>query len=129
MANDMPKHGIFCWNELMTRDPKAAGRFYTELIGWNATDSGMHGMDYTIMKVGETQAAGLMAMPASVPKEVPSHWMSYITVDDVDSLVDKVAKLGGQVLYGPEDVPNVGRFMTIVDPTGAAVSLMAFPKK
>jgi predicted enzyme related to lactoylglutathione lyase len=65
-----------------------------------------------------------MAMPDEVPEQVPSHWMSYITVDDVDALLGKVTELGGQVLFGPMDIPKVGRFVTIMDPTGAAVSLI-----
>ena len=55
--------------------------------------------------------------------------MSYITVDDVDALAAKVTELGGQVLFGPQDIPTVGRFVTIQDPTGAAVSLIQFPKQ
>lgn len=124
MSNGKPEQGMFCWNELMTRDPEAAGKFYSELVGWNPVDSGMPGMAYTLLKVGEKDAGGMMAMPAEVPAEVPSHWMSYITVDDVDAAAKKVTELGGQLLHGPMDIPNVGRFCVIQDPTGAAVSLI-----
>jgi len=124
MSDNKPAHGTFCWNELMTRDTKAAGKFYSELIGWEVADSGMPGMDYSMLKVGGKEAGGMMAMPSEVPDQVPSHWVAYITVDDVDSLVDKVKALGGQVLFGPEDVPGVGRFITVQDPTGATVSLI-----
>lgn len=124
MADETPAHGTFCWNELMTRDDKAASKFYSELIGWKAEDSGMPGMNYTVMKAGDKSTAGMMAMPAEIPAEVPSHWMAYITVDDVDSLVEKTKQLGGTVLHGPQDVPKVGRFITIQDPTGAVISLI-----
>ena len=123
MADEKSKHGTFCWNELMTRDAKAATKFYTELVGWKAVESGMPGVDYTLLKAGDTEAGGLMQMPADVPNEVPSHWMTYIQVDDVDALVSKVTELGGQVIHGPQDIPNVGRIVIIQDPTGAAVSL------
>ena len=63
-----------------------------------------------------------------VPAEVPSHWMAYITVNDVDAVVKKVPELGGEVMHGPMDIPQVGRFCIIKDPTGAVVSLMEFPK-
>ena len=124
MSNGKPEHGMFCWNELMTRDPEAAGKFYAELVGWKPVDSGMPGMAYTLMKVGEKDAGGMMAMPAESPAEVPSHWMSYITVDDVDAAAKKVSELGGQLMHGPMDVPNVGRFCVIQDPSGAVVSLI-----
>lgn len=129
MSDDKPAVGTFCWNELMTRDTEKAGKFYADLIGWNPTANTMPGMDYTIMKAGETDAGGMMAMPAEVPAEVPSHWMAYITVEDVDASAAKTKELGGQVLVGPEDIPHVGRFCVIQDPTGAAVGLITFPSK
>jgi len=124
MANDKPAQGIFCWNELMTRDTEAAGRFYSELIGWKPTDSGMPGMQYTVFKAGDKDAGGMMTMPAELPKEVPAHWMAYITVDDVDGAAKKTGELGGKVIVPPQDIPNVGRFCVIQDPTGAAVGLL-----
>ncbi|MFH2035337.1 MAG: VOC family protein [Candidatus Zixiibacteriota bacterium] len=129
MANETPKQGTFCWNELMTRDLAAAKKFYSELIGWKIVDSGMPGMEYNMLKAGETNAGGMMAMPSEVPDQIPSHWMAYITVDDVDAAAKKVVKLGGQILHGPMDIPTVGRFMTIADPTGAAIALITFPKQ
>lgn len=124
MSDNKPAHGTFCWNELATRDVKAAGKFYSELIGWEVAASGMPGMDYSMFKAGGKDAGGMMAMPAEVPDQVPSHWMAYITVDNVDSLVGKVTELGGQILHGPQDVPGVGRFITVQDPTGAVVGLI-----
>ena len=129
MADNRPKHGTFCWNELVTRDVPAAKKFYSELIGWDFEKSDMSNIEYFVMKIGETMAAGLMAMPAEVAKEVPSHWMAYITVDDIDACVKKVGELGGQVFHGPQEIPNLGKFCILRDPTGAVVSLMEFAKK
>ncbi|HUV29969.1 MAG TPA: VOC family protein [Acidobacteriota bacterium] len=124
MSNSEYVHGTFCWNELMTRDVPAGGKFYSELFGWQAVDSGMPGMQYTMFKIGDKSAGGMMEMPSEIPKEVPSHWMAYVAVDDVDATAAKVEALGGQVLHGPEDVPGVGRFCIIQDPTGGVVSAM-----
>lgn len=129
MSEEKPAVGMFCWNELMTRDTEGAGKFYSELLGWKPTAGAMPGMDYTLMKVGDKDAGGMMAMPAEVPEHVPSHWMSYITVEDVDALAKKTTELGGQLLTGPQDIPEVGRFCVIQDPTGATVGLITFPSK
>jgi predicted enzyme related to lactoylglutathione lyase len=128
MSDNKPKHGTFCWNELMTRDTGDAGKFYSQLLGWKPVDSGMPGMKYTMFKVDglEQSAGGMMAMPAEVPAHVPSNWMAYITVDDVDATAAKVKELGGQVLAGPMLVPGMGRFIAVMDPTGAAVSFFQF---
>jgi predicted enzyme related to lactoylglutathione lyase len=54
----------------------------------------------------------------------PPHWMSYIAVDDVDTSAAKVWELGGKVCVPPTDIPNVGRFCVVNDPTGATFSLI-----
>jgi predicted enzyme related to lactoylglutathione lyase len=108
----------------MTRDTAGAAKFYTELLGWKAEDSGMPGMAYTLWRNNGQDAGGMMAMPAEIPEQVPAHWMAYIAVDDVDAAAKKVGELGGQVMYGPVEIPDVGRFCVIQDPTGAAISLI-----
>jgi predicted enzyme related to lactoylglutathione lyase len=129
MAEEQYPSGMFCWNELVTRDEDKASAFYTEVLGWEAVDSGMPGMKYTLFKVGEKSAGGMMKMPDEIPAEVPSHWMAYITVPDVDAAAAKAKELGGNVIHGPEDIPEMGRFCVIQDPTGAVVSLMTFVQK
>lgn len=124
MSNEKYPHGTFCWNELVTQDTAKAEKFYTELLGWKAEDGGMPGTKYTVFKAAEKMVGGAMDMPADVPKEVPSHWMAYIAVDDVDAAAKKTTELGGTLLHGPQDVPEVGRFCIIQDPTGAVVSLI-----
>lgn len=123
MAENKNLQGTFCWNELMTTDPAKARDFYKKLVGWSIADSGMPGMKYEMLKAGEKPVGGLMKVPEEA-KGMPSQWMAYITVDDVDACAAKVKSLGGKVLQGPQDIPTVGRFVMIQDPTGALVSLI-----
>ena len=44
-------------------------------------------------------------------------------------LAEKTKELGGTVMHGPQDIPGVGRFCVIQDPTGAAISLLTFAAK
>jgi len=129
MSDEKPCQGEFCWNELMTRDPEAAAKFYSELVGWEAADSGMPGMKYTLWKTDGKDKGGMMLMPPDVPAQVPAHWMAYITVDDVDVSAKKTAELGGIVIVPPQDIPEVGRFTVIQDPTGATVGLITLASK
>jgi len=123
MADNKYPHGTFCWNEGVSTDVAASTKFYTELLGWKAESHDMEGMGYTVFKAGDAMAAGLMAMPPDA-KGVPSHWMGYIAVDNVDELAEKSKALGGTIIHGPADIPTVGRFVIIKDPTGAVVSLI-----
>lgn len=121
--HEMSESGTFCWNELSTRDLGAAKKFYTELLGWQLEESNAVGMPYTEIVVGAQHIGGMYQMTAE-DGDGPSHWMSYVAVDDVDDRAKKAAELGGKVCVPPTDIPNVGRFCVITDPTGATLSLV-----
>ncbi|MEW5734242.1 MAG: VOC family protein [Thermodesulfobacteriota bacterium] len=124
MENRYTKHGAFSWNELMTRDVEGAKRFYAELFGWELTP--FEGMDYNVVKAGGEEQGGIMPMPPGTPPQMPSTWNCYVTVDDVDKTVEKAKSLGGQVLFGPMDIPKVGRFCFLMDPQGAAIAVITY---
>lgn len=114
----------FVWYELMTTDPAAAQRFYTQVVGWTAADSGMPGMDYTLLSAGPHMVGGLMALPPDVAAAgAPPGWVGYVGVEDVDAKAAELQRAGGAVHHGPEDIPGVGRFAAVADPHGAGFCL------
>ena len=125
MSDNCPKNGEFCWNELATPNPEKAGKFYSQLLGWQAADAGMEGMPYTVFKIGDKQVAGMYKMPPEMGN-MPPHWMAYVTVADADASSKKAVELGGRLLFGPMDIPKLGRFCVVADPTGAALALITF---
>jgi predicted enzyme related to lactoylglutathione lyase len=126
--SDEPKHGTFCWNEMVTRDVDKAKGFFNELLGWEFTSEDMGSGMYHVAKSGDKQVCGMMAMDESFG-DLPPHWLAYITVDDCDAAARRVEELGGTIHHPPTDIPKVGRFTVIGDPTGAVVGLISFPKK
>lgn len=119
----MPAHGTFCWNELATTDGEAAIKFYTELLGWTTKKSDVPGMEYNEIVANDTPMGGIHQMGPEFGG-APSHWMAYVAVEDVDAKASRVEELGGKVCVPPTDIPNVGRFCVINDPTGATLSLI-----
>jgi predicted enzyme related to lactoylglutathione lyase len=118
-------HGTICWNELASKDVEAAKTFYTELLGWKLTGSEAAGMQYTEIVVGDKHIGGMYQITEECGGgDMPSHWMSYVAVEDVDTSARRAEELGGTVRVPPMDIPNVGRFCVISDPTGAAISLI-----
>ncbi|HEU4889588.1 MAG TPA: VOC family protein [Thermoanaerobaculia bacterium] len=107
-----------CWNELQARDLDAAKRFYPPLFGWRMKES----EEYTEWHLGENAVGG--AMTSNAPPEVPSFWIPYFAVDDCDSTAQKAQALGGSVHVPCTDIERVGRFSVLVDPTGAAFSVI-----
>jgi predicted enzyme related to lactoylglutathione lyase len=113
-------HGKFFWYDLMTTDTKAAEKFYHDVIGWDAKDSGSPNHAYTLLSKGSSMVGGLMP----IPKEACDNgmgpcWTGYIAVDDVDAYADKVKAAGGSVRRAPEDIPGILRFAVVADPYGA----------
>jgi predicted enzyme related to lactoylglutathione lyase len=116
--------GSFSWNELETRDPTAAKRFYGAVFGWEfAEEEAPGGMAYNVARIGEDRVAGMADIKGRVPDEVPAHWMTYFSVEDAEGAVEKVKSGGGQVMFGPVDIP-VGRFAMVTDPWGAAFAVI-----
>ena len=122
-----PPAGQFCWDELLTTDPDGAVRFYGELFGWTeeTMDMGEAGT-YHMMKRGDRFGVGIMRMPPQA--EAPPHWLSYVTVEDVDQWTGKVTELGGKIYCPPMDIPGIGRFAVAADPTGAFFAMFTSPK-
>ena len=124
----MPSNGTFCWNELATKDFGAAKKFYTELLGWQLQESTAAGMAYNEIVVGSEHIGGMYQIGAECGggADMPSHWMAYVAVDDVDAKAQRVEELGGKVCVPPTDIPNVGRFCVIQDPQGAVISAITY---
>jgi uncharacterized protein len=126
------KPGHFSWNELITTNPKASADFYGKLLGWQAvpfTPKGAPtgGPPYTLFKTdaNDMGAGGMMQAPAP---GVPTHWLPYVVVGDVDKSLAQAVKLGAKVLVPVMSIGEVGRVAVIQDPQGAAIGLHEPPK-
>ena len=127
MDEQFSKHGAFSWCELMTTDVEAAKAFYTKLFGWGTDEMSMPGMTYTVIKAGDKEIGGIMAVPKEA-QGMPPMWGAYVTVDDVDQTARTAEQLGGKLLVPPQDIPDVGRFCVIQDPQGAMINAITYKK-
>jgi predicted enzyme related to lactoylglutathione lyase len=121
------EHGAITWNELLTNNVDRAGKFYTDLFGWGSDTQDMGHMMYTTFINGERPAAGMMAITKEMG-EVPSNWMQYFAVDACDKAAATIKHLGGGILAGPQDIPEIGRFAVAHDPQGAAFAVIELLK-
>ena len=53
----------------------------------------------------------------------PSTWLAYVLVDDVKAATGKAKSLGATILKDVTEVPGIGWFSLISDPTGAALGM------
>jgi predicted enzyme related to lactoylglutathione lyase len=125
----VPKHGEFCWSEIGTTDLEQCMTFYKNVFGWEIKESKAAGaeMQYHEFNLpGEYAMGGIYKMTPEMfgGHMPPPHFMNYVSVTNVDETASKVEDLGGKIVSPPMDIPNVGRFCVIQDPTGAHVALL-----
>ncbi|GAA0780716.1 hypothetical protein GCM10009077_26260 [Roseibium denhamense] len=121
----MWEHGTFYWNELMTRDPEKAKAFYTTCLGWQFSEMPMEdGTIYHLAKLGDDPVAGVFPMSGPKFGGVSEHWMSYLSVDNVDERLELAKTQGAMILTPPFVVPGIGRIAVLKDPGGAVQGWM-----
>lgn len=114
--------GAWCWNELATPDPAAAGDFYCGLFGWGRLTRDMGGMEYTTFSNSGRPIGGMYKPGPDEP--MPASWTVYFAVDDCDASLAEAQSLGGAVLAPAMDIPGVGRFAMLADPQGAVFAII-----
>ena len=108
--------------ELASTDVAKAKDFYGKLFDWQLRDEEMGpGMTYTMVNVGDDGTGGGM-MQHPVPG-APSAWLPYVQVADLDAATKKAAALGAKIMREKTEIPEMGSFSIIIDPTGAALGL------
>ena len=114
----------FGWAELNSRGFAKAKPFYEKVFGWATKDSPMpQGQSYTEFLADGQSIAGGQEMQAMVPKEVPSYWLVYFAVADVDKAFKTATGAGARELVAPMELPG-GRFAILADPQGAGFGLL-----
>ncbi len=139
-AEVVNEHGTVNFNDLHTRDPAAAKRFYGAVFGWETFGLAGGFQAWTLPGYGdhleksdpelrerlaetggpegfEDVVASLVPIGDDQP-DTPPHWGVTFAVDDADAIAVKAEELGGKVLVPPMDAPWV-RMTVIADPAGA----------
>lgn len=108
-------HGDFVWTDLTSFDVAQAKRFYRSVVGWEF-ETGADGYEHGLS--GGGPRAGIYEMPEFFQSiNMPSFWMSYISVDDINAVVAKANELGAKVEI--EESDDRGKVALIRDPAGA----------
>jgi len=111
------------WHELHAGDLASVFDFYAKLFGWQkkeSMDMGEMGI-YQMFGNADTTLGGMMT---KAPTEPVPHWSYYFKVGNIDEAAERVKSAGGQVVFGPEQVPGGDFILMGVDPQGAAFALL-----
>jgi predicted enzyme related to lactoylglutathione lyase len=118
-----PAIGEFSWHELLADDHRTAWQFYQTIFGWEKLAEEDMGAIGTYLVYGRNgqQIGGMFSK--SPEMKMPSNWLHYIRVDNVDRVAGVVRNSGGTVMNGPMDVPGGDRIAQCMDPQGAAFAI------
>jgi predicted enzyme related to lactoylglutathione lyase len=114
--------GAFCWAEIVTQDAEAVDAFYTALFGYQGRQfGGGADFDYKAFSLpgGENPVLGRLKDTSGGR----TGFQVYFTVADCDEAAATVRRLGGQVVFGPQDSP-FGRTALVADDQGARFAVI-----
>ncbi|HTP05745.1 MAG TPA: VOC family protein [Nitrospirota bacterium] len=106
-------------------------KFYKSVFGWRTQMLGKEMGNYVTATTTETDKTG-PKKPGAInggffPKKPdwPAQYPSIvIAVDDIKKSMQKVKNGGGKVLGEPMDIPDVGHYVSFIDPEGNRVSML-----
>ncbi len=108
--------------ELNTPDPSKAKSFYAKLFDWQLEDMpnpAAPANPYTLIKVATGTGGGItMHVPGC-----HSGWLAYVGVEDIHASTQRAKSLGAKITTDVTEVPGMGWFSIIQDPTGAVLGL------
>jgi predicted enzyme related to lactoylglutathione lyase len=117
--------------EMPYKDGARMAKFYRSAFGWQTRMLGEEMGNYVLATTVETDEKGPVR-PGAInggfyprkrgwPAQYPS---VVIAVKDIKKAVAKVTKAGGKVLGEPMDIPNVGSYVSFLDPEGNRISML-----
>lgn len=109
--------GTVVWHEHLSADPARARSFYGALLGWEFETWKPGELDYAMIMANGAAQGGFSALQG----EGQPGWLAAVLVEDVGETAAKAEGAGGTVARRGEH-PEIGRWTTIVDPQGAAIS-------
>jgi uncharacterized protein len=117
------EQGRVGWHELYAGDQAAVFPFYAGLFGWQkkeSMDMGEMGV-YQTFGTADVTIGGMMTKPPNVPV---ANWHYYFNVGNIDEADGRVKAAGGQVVFGPQEVPGGSYVLMGVDAQGALFALL-----
>ncbi len=128
MSENKKETGSIGWIDLTAANAEELKNFYSEVAGWK----------YENVPMGDYNDFNMLSPSTGIPvagicnkrggnSEIPSQWMIYILVDEIEEKIKRCIELGGKVLLNIKDMGSYGKYCIIQDPANAVCAL--FEKK
>ena len=117
------KPGQLGWFDLTVEDAEVVRSFYEKVVGWNSTPAEMDGYTDFTMAPPEKDAVAGICHKRGVNADVPSQWLLYISVANLEESMQACIESGGKIVCGDRQMGSFGRMCIIEDPAGAVMAL------
>ena len=116
------KIGKIGWIDLTVSNAEEVKDFYSAVVEWKPEPVNMGEYnDYNMTADGEPKAGVCHKKGSNA--HIPSHWMIYINVANLDESLNSCKIKGGKILSEIRDFGAYGRGCIIEDPAGAVCTL------
>ena len=116
------KSGTIGWIDMTVDDAASIRNFYETVTGWQSEGVSMGDYSDYVMKSSDGDGVAGICHARGSNADLPTGWLIYITVEDVERSAAACEANGGKVIVQPRGLAG-GRFCVIEDPAGACAAL------
>ncbi len=111
------------WAEIPVSDMKRAMTFYSDVFGYDLTETPMGPNPTAIIPNKDMMGIGLHLYPGKPAAEGQRPTIHLVVADKLEEAMERVTKAGGTVLPMPPTSIPPGRFAYTQDPDGNSIGL------
>ena len=104
--------------QVLSPDPEASARFFTQLFGWQVNRDNPLG--YREVRAGE---GGIDGGVWPAPEGARPFVQLYVRVADIDEMISKATSLGATVIVPKAVLPEGDAMAVLVDPQGLPIAI------
>lgn len=124
-----PQIGAVEWYDLTVKNADKIKDFYSSVIGWKSSpvemsDADGQYNDFNITYPDSNETVTGICHARGVNGNIPTQWLMYVRVKDVNESAQLCLQQGGRVIEEPRSMGS-SQFCIIEDPEGAILALIS----
>ena len=122
--SETTKMGTIGWIDLTVPNADEILKFYKEVAGWTDSPINMGKYDdYCVFGEDKKSPVAGICNKKGTNAKIPSQWMIYINVENIEISIQKCIENGGQQITPLKSMGEHGKYSHIQDPAGAVFAL------
>lgn len=116
------------WTDITVKNAEELKDFYARVFGWTVQEVPMEDengayADYAMVDKNGNGVGGV-CHKRGVNNDLPTQWMVYFTVEDVQKSIETCKNMGGSVIKETKNDAGELFYALLKDPSGAVIGIM-----